>query len=89
MKPTPKPATFPTMRATNPAERWFDARVDRARARSDARRGPLFEREARVREEDADRRMANAEAAMERHGGPFDLWGWATVERIDAPGGGR
>lgn len=89
MKPTPKPAPVPGMYSMNPAERWFDARADRAKARNDARRGPLFEREARAREEDADRRMRNAEAAMERHGGPFDLWGWSTVVRIDAPGGGQ
>lgn len=61
--------------ATNPAERYLDARQDLAEYRREARRGPLFAHAFEARITDAERRMANALGRMEREGGSYDLWG--------------
>lgn len=61
--------------ATNPAERYLDARQDLAEYRREARRGPLFAHAFEARITDAERRMTNALGRMEREGGSYDLWG--------------
>ncbi len=60
---------------TNPAERWLNARQDLAEAKALGRKGPLFERAAAGRAEEAQRRMDAAMSRMEREGKSYDLWG--------------